>query len=25
VPGCEELELVATASVMGVRDTRRIG
>jgi FAD-dependent oxidoreductase family protein len=24
VPGCEELELVATAPVMGVRDSRRI-
>jgi hypothetical protein len=24
VPGCEELELVTTAPVMGVRDTRRI-
>jgi hypothetical protein len=24
VPGCEELDLIATAPVMGVRDTRRI-
>ncbi len=24
VPGCEEIELLTTAPVMGVRDTRRI-